>query len=95
LPVLTYVASPPSPPPSRNPPTHGVLSGLVSFGGAYSTLPFVYTDAVVSGGWLSTEQFLAALALTNVLPTPLVSFVGFIGYIGGNFPGPHPFAMVN
>ena len=56
---------------------------MVSFGGAYTTLPFIYTDAVTVGGWLSTQQFMSALAITSVMPTPLVSYVSYVGYVGG------------
>ena len=60
---------------------------MVSFGGAYTTLPFIYADAVSLGGWLSSQQFLDAIAITNILPTPLVSFVALVGWVGGGFGG--------
>jgi len=60
---------------------------MVSFGGAYTTLPFIYADAVQLGGWLTSQQFLDAIAICNILPTPLVSFVALVGYIGGDIGG--------
>lgn len=65
----------------------GLVAGCVSFGGAYTTLPFIYTSAVTNNGWLTQEQFLDALAITNSLPTPLVSFVTLPGFIGGGIGG--------
>jgi len=66
--------------------TLGLIAGCVSFGGAYTTLPFIYTDAV-GGGWLTNQQFLDSLAITNILPTPLVTFVTMVGFIGGGIAG--------
>ena len=63
------------------------MPGLVSFGGAWTTLPFVYNDCVTINGWLTPDQFLAAIAITNLLPTPLVTFVTFIGYVGAGVAG--------
>jgi len=60
----------------------GLLGGLLTFGGAYTTIPFIYADAVISAGWLTEKQFLDAIAITNVLPTPLVMFVTMVGFIG-------------
>lgn len=65
----------------------GLIAGLVTFGGAYTTLPFVYSSAVVAGGWLSQRQFLDAVAITNMMPTPLVTFVCLIGYVGHGVSG--------
>lgn len=65
----------------------GLLGGLLTFGGAYTAIPFIYADAVLKGGWITDSEFLDALAITMVLPTPLVSFVTFIGYIGDGIVG--------
>jgi uncharacterized membrane protein YphA (DoxX/SURF4 family) len=53
----------------------GFIAGCVSFGGAYTTLPFIYSIAVTQAGYLTNQQFLDSLAICNMLPTPLVSFV--------------------
>eukprot|EP00598_Pedospumella_elongata_P004021 CAMPEP_0184980308 /NCGR_PEP_ID=MMETSP1098-20130426/10300_1 /TAXON_ID=89044 /ORGANISM="Spumella elongata, Strain CCAP 955/1" /LENGTH=476 /DNA_ID=CAMNT_0027503715 /DNA_START=74 /DNA_END=1504 /DNA_ORIENTATION=- len=60
----------------------GLIAGMVTFGGAYTTLPFIYAAAVQSGGWLSQRAFLDAIAITNMMPTPLVMFVTLVGYVG-------------
>ena len=58
-------------------------AGIVSFGGAYTTRPFIYIVTVTVGGWLSTQQFMSALAITSIMPTALVSYVSYVGYVGG------------
>jgi chromate transporter len=65
----------------------GLQAGLLTFGGAYTAIPFVQRDAVELGGWMSNAQFLDGLALSGVLPAPLVIFVTFVGYLGGGLAG--------
>ena len=65
----------------------GLLAGLLTFGGAYTAIPFVQQDAVVIGGWLTQQQFLDSLGITGILPTTLVMFVTFVGYLGGGIAG--------
>ncbi|MBI3241039.1 MAG: chromate efflux transporter [Chloroflexi bacterium] len=65
----------------------GLRGGLLTFGGAYTSIPFLRNDAVVVGGWLTDRQFLDGLALSGVLPAPLIIFATFIGYLGGGLPG--------
>ena len=65
----------------------GLLGGLVTFGGAYTAIPFINYEAVIIGQWLSSQQFLDALAFGQVIPSPLVMFVAFVGYASGNTSG--------
>ena len=65
----------------------GLIAGMVTFGGAYTTLPFIYAAAVSSGEWLTEQQFLDAIAITNMMPTPLVTFVALVGWIGHGLGG--------
>lgn len=65
----------------------GLLTGLLTFGGAYSAIPFMRQQAVGAGGWITHSQFVDSLALTGILPAPLVIFGTFIGYLGAGFPG--------
>jgi chromate transporter len=58
----------------------------LTFGGAYTAIPFVRHDAV-GGGWLSDGQFLDGLALSGILPAPLIIFATFVGFIAGGLPG--------
>jgi len=61
----------------------GLRAGLLTFGGAYTAIPFLQHDAVQIGGWLTNGQFLDGLALSGLLPAPLIIFSTFIGYLGG------------
>ena len=64
----------------------GLKAGLLTFGGAYTAIPFVRHDAV-GNGWLSDGQFLDGLALSGVLPAPLIIFATFVGFVAGGLPG--------
>ena len=65
----------------------GLKSGLLTFGGAYTVIPFLQHDAVEVGKWMTNSQFLDGLALSGLLPAPLIIFSTFVGYIGGGLPG--------
>jgi chromate transporter len=65
----------------------GLEAGLLTFGGAYTAIPFVRKDAVERGGWLTDRQFLDGLALGGILPAPLIIFGTFVGYVAGGLPG--------
>ncbi len=65
----------------------GLKAGLLTFGGAYTAIPFVRSDAVVAGRWLTDAQFLDSLALSGILPAPLIIFGTFVGYLGGGLDG--------
>jgi chromate transporter len=60
----------------------GLKGGLLTFGGAYTAIPFLRNDAV-GRGWMSDGQFLDGLALSGVLPAPLIIFSTFVGYVAG------------
>ena len=64
----------------------GLKGGLLTFGGAYTAIPFVRDD-VVGRGWLGDGQFLDGLALSGMMPAPLVIFVTFVGYLAGGIGG--------
>jgi chromate transporter len=64
----------------------GLKAGLLTFGGAYTAIPFVRGDAV-GRGWVSEGQFLDSLALSGIIPAPLIIFATFVGYIAGGFGG--------
>lgn len=61
----------------------GLKAGLLTFGGAYTVIPFLQRDAVTRGAWMSNTQFLDGLALSGLLPAPLIIFSTFVGYLGG------------
>lgn len=60
----------------------GLKGGLLTFGGAYTAIPFVRSDTV-GRGWMTDAQFLDGLALSGILPAPLVIFATFVGWISG------------
>ena len=61
----------------------GLKAGLLTFGGAYTVIPFLQHDAVSAGAWMSNGEFLDGLALSGLLPAPLIIFATFVGYVGG------------
>ncbi len=61
----------------------GLRGGLLTFGGAYTAIPFLQNDAVAVGGWMTNAQFLDGIALSGILPAPLIIFSTFVGYVGG------------
>jgi chromate transporter len=65
----------------------GLKAGLVTFGGAFTVIPFLH-DAVVEGQhWLTESQFVDGLAISGVLPAPLIIFSTFVGYVAGGLTG--------
>jgi chromate transporter len=65
----------------------GFKAGMLTFGGAYTVIPFLQEDAVVDGAWMTNAQFLDGLALSSLLPAPLIIFATFVGYLGGGAAG--------
>jgi chromate transporter len=57
-------------------------AALLTFGGAYAVLPYVYQGAVVHYGWLTPGQMIDGLALGETTPGPLIMVVSFVGFIG-------------
>ncbi|MDG5489528.1 chromate efflux transporter [Sphingomonas sp. BGYR3] len=64
----------------------GLKGGLLTFGGAYTAIPYVRADTV-QRGWLSDAAFLDGVAVANILPAPLVIFATFTGYVAGGMAG--------
>ncbi len=58
-------------------------AALLTFGGAYAVLPYVYQAAVEHYGWLTAPQMIDGLALGETTPGPLIMVVAFVGYVGG------------
>ena len=59
-------------------------AALLTFGGAYAVLPYVFQGAVTHYGWLSAEQMIDGLALGETTPGPLIMVVAFVGFVGGH-----------
>jgi chromate transporter len=71
---------------------HGVLTqmawfftkaALMTFGGAYAVLPYVYQGAVDHYHWVTAAQMIDGLALGETTPGPLIMVVAFVGFAGG------------
>lgn len=58
-------------------------AALLTFGGAYAVLPYVYQGAVSHYGWLTPTQMIDGLALGETTPGPLIMVVAFVGFVGG------------
>ena len=65
----------------------GLKAGLLTFGGAYTAVPFLQDTAVDSQGWLTNAEFLDGLALGGILPAPMIIFSTFVGYLAGGLAG--------
>jgi chromate transporter len=65
----------------------GLKAGLLTFGGAFTVIPFLRESAVEGHHWLTAGQFNDGLAMGGILPAPLIIFSTFIGYIAGGLAG--------
>ena len=57
-------------------------AALLTFGGAYAVLPYVYQGGVETFGWLTADQMIDGLALGESTPGPLIMVVAFVGFVG-------------
>jgi chromate transporter len=57
-------------------------AALLTFGGAYAVLPYVYQGAVETYAWLTPVQMIDGLALGETTPGPLIMVVAFVGFVG-------------
>lgn len=67
--------------------TAGLRAGFLTFGGAYTAIPYLRHDAVEHGGWMTDAQFLDGVAIGGILPAPLIILGTFVGFMGGAFLG--------
>ncbi|MDO8845355.1 chromate efflux transporter [Methylicorpusculum sp.] len=58
-------------------------AALLTFGGAYAVLPYVYQGAVENYHWLVPQQMIDGLALGETTPGPLIMVVAFVGFVAG------------
>ena len=58
-------------------------AALLTFGGAYAVLPYVYQGAVEHFQWLTPAQMIDGLALGETTPGPLIMVVSYVGFVGG------------
>jgi len=65
----------------------GLKAGLVTFGGAFTVIPYLQDAAVDGKHWLSQAEFIDGLAMSGALPAPLIIFSTFVGYMAGGLTG--------
>jgi chromate transporter len=63
-------------------------AALLTFGGAYAVLPYVYQGAVGHYAWLTPTQMIDGLALGETTPGPLIMVVAFVGFVGAYVAAP-------
>lgn len=57
-------------------------AALLTFGGAYAVLPYVYQGAIGHYGWVTPTQMMDGLALGESTPGPLIMVVAFVAFVG-------------
>jgi chromate transporter len=62
-------------------------AALVTFGGAYTVLPYLREQTVDRYGWLNDRQVIDGLALGETTPGPLISIGIFLSYLAAGLPG--------
>lgn len=58
-------------------------AAMLTFGGAYAVLPYVYQGGVETYQWVTPAQMIDGLALGESTPGPLIMIVAFVGFVGG------------
>jgi len=56
-------------------------AALLTFGGAYAVLPYVFQAMVDNFHWLNASQMMDGLALGETTPGPLIIVVTFVGFV--------------
>lgn len=63
-------------------------SAVLTFGGAYAVLGYITQEAVVTYGWISSQDMITGLGLAETTPGPLIMVVQFVGFLAAyNDPG--------
>jgi chromate transporter len=62
-------------------------AALLTFGGAYTVLPYVYQTAVERHAWLTPSEMMDGLALGETTPGPLIMIVAFVAFLGAHGSG--------
>lgn len=65
----------------------GLQAGLLSFGGAYTAIPFLQSGMVGHYAAITPQSFLDGIALSGIIPAPLVIFGTYLGFLADGFTG--------
>ncbi|MBM3617541.1 MAG: chromate efflux transporter [Alphaproteobacteria bacterium] len=65
----------------------GLKAGLLSFGGAYTAIPFLQSSMVGHYPAITQQVFLDGIALGSVIPAPLIIFGTFLGFVADGLMG--------
>jgi chromate transporter len=57
------------------------VAGIVVFGSGLAIIPYLFHGVVEQHHWLTSRQFLDAIAVSMITPGPVVITVAFIGYL--------------
>jgi len=61
--------------------------GALSYGGGFVIIPLMRADAVLRYHWMTSDQFLYAVALGQITPGPVVQTVAVVGYAAAGIIG--------
>src|SRR5258707_11121629 len=61
--------------------------GALSYGGGFVIIPLMQHDAVGTYHWMTSSQFLGAVALGQLTPGPVVLTVAVVGYAAAGVAG--------
>jgi chromate transporter len=65
----------------------GLKAGLLSFGGAYTAIPFLQSSMVGHYPAITQQVFLDGIGLAAMIPAPLIIFGTFLGFVTDNLFG--------
>lgn len=65
----------------------GLKGGMLSFGGAYTSIPVLEQDMIGKYDGITHETFLDSLAVGSIIPSPLIIFSTFLGYVASGLTG--------
>lgn len=87
-PPASTVATPSAPPPHLATLANvGLGAGLLTFGGAYTAIPFLEQAATGAHGWMTDADMLSGIAVGSVLPAPMIVVGTWVGWAGGGLLG--------
>lgn len=87
-PFTSTVATPSAPPPHLATLANvGLGAGLLTFGGAYTAIPFLEHAATGAHGWMTNADVLSGIAVGSVLPAPMIVVGTWVGWAGGGLFG--------